>query len=116
VDLHYRLELWKGSYLQPHLRYATQTAADFYRHSLVSTDPVPAYASADYRLGKMTTTTAGLKFGMPVGKHTELSLRLESMAQSGDSHPPDAIGVQRNVDLFPTVKASIAQITYTGRF
>jgi hypothetical protein len=116
VDLHYRWELWKGSYLQPHLRYSQQTAADFYRHSLASTDPVPQYASADYRLGDLLTTTVGLKFGLPVGRNKELSLRVESMTQSGDSHPADAIGIQRDYDLFPTVNTTIAQITYTGRF
>jgi hypothetical protein len=116
VDLHYRWELWKGSYLQPHLRYSKQTAADFYQHSLVNTDPVPQYASADYRLGDLLTTTVGLKFGMPVGRNSELSLRVESMKQSGESHPADAIGIQRDYDLFPTVNTTIAQITYTGRF
>lgn len=116
ADLHYRLELGKGSYLQPHLRYSVQSAANFYVHSLTNTDPVPAYASADYRLGDLTTATVGIKFGMPVSSHSELSLRLESITQSGDSHPADAIGIQKNYDLFPTIKTAIAQITYTGRF
>ncbi len=116
VDLHYRFELFRGSYLQPHARYSAQTAADFYHHSLVNTDPVPAHASADYRLGDLVTTTIGLKLGLPVGKSGEFSLRVESMKQSGDSYPADAIGIQRNYDLFPTINTTIAQITYTGRF
>jgi len=116
VDLHYRLELWKGSYLQPHVRYATQNAADFYIHSLLNTNPAPVHASADYRLGDLVTTTVGLKFGLPVGKSSELSLRVESMTQSGNSHPADAIGIQKGFDLFPTIHSSIAQLTYTGRF
>lgn len=116
VDLHYRFELLGRSYLQPHLRYSAQTAADFYHHSLVNTAPVPAYASADYRLGDLVTTTVGLKLGLPVGKSGEFSLRVESMKQTGDSYPADAIGVQRNFDLFPTINTTIAQITYTGRF
>jgi hypothetical protein len=116
ADLHYRFELFGRSYLQPHLRYSAQTAADFYHHSLVSTAPVPANASADYRLGDLVTTTYGLKLGLPVGKSSEFSLRVESMKQTGDSYPADAIGVQRNFDLFPTINTTIAQITYTGRF
>jgi hypothetical protein len=116
ADLHYRLELGKGSYLQPHLRYSVQSAANFYVYSLTNTDPVPAYASADYRLGDLATATVGIKFGMPVSPHSELSLRLESITQSGDGHPADAIGIQKNYDLFPTIKTAIAQITYTGRF
>jgi hypothetical protein len=116
VDLHYRFELLGRSYLQPHLRYSAQTAANFYHHSLVEGAPVPAYASADYRLGDLVTTTAGLKLGLPVGKSGEFSLRVESMTQTGDSHPADAIGVQRNFDLFPTINTTIAQISYTSRF
>ena len=116
ADLHYRFELFGRSYLQPHLRYSAQTAADFYHHSLVSTALVPANASADYRLGDLVTTTYGLKLGLPVGKSSEFSLRVESMKQTGDSYPADAIGVQRNFDLFPTINTTIAQITYTGRF
>lgn len=116
ADLHYRFELPGRSYLQPHLRYSAQTAADFYHHSLVNTAPVPAHASADYRLGDMVTTTYGLKLGLPVGKSGEFSLRVESMKQTGDSYPADAIGIQRNFDLFPAINTTIAQITYTGRF
>jgi len=116
VDLHYRLSLPGRSYLQPHVRYATQTAADFFTYSLVASDPVPAYASADYRLGELTTVTYGLKLGLPVGRSGDLSLRLESITQSGNGHPADAIGIQRNYDLFPTIHTTVAQITYTGRF
>lgn len=116
VDLHYRLEFWKGSYLQPHARYATQSAADFYTHSLLDTNPVPVHASADYRLGDLVTTTFGLKFGLPVGKSSELSMRLETMTQSGNSNLANAIGIQKGFDLFPTIHANIAQLTYTGRF
>jgi hypothetical protein len=116
VDLHYRWELWGRSYLQPHARWSKQTAADFYRHSLVNTEPVPRYASADYRLGEMETSTVGLKLGLPFGKGSELNLRAEAMTQSGDGYPDDAIGIQHEFDLFPTVHAAIYQITYTARF
>jgi hypothetical protein len=116
AELHYRWELGKGSYLQPHLRYSVQSAANFYVYNLVNTDPVPAYASADYRLGDLTTTTVGLKFGMPVTPRSEVSLRVESITQSGNGSPSSAIGIQKNYDLFPTIKTAVAQITYTGRF
>ena len=36
LDLHYRYELAGGSYLQPHVRYYTQTAAEFFRTSLTA--------------------------------------------------------------------------------
>jgi len=116
ADLHYRMELWKGAYLQPHLRYSTQTAANFYTYSLLNSSPVPAYASADYRLGELTTTTYGLKLGVPVGRTSEINLRVESITQSGNGYPADAIGIQKNYDLFPTINTTVVQITYTGHF
>jgi len=116
LDMKYRYELSGDRYLQPHLRYYTQTASDFYRHSLVQTDPLPTYASADYRLGELTSTTAGLKFGTRWGQDSDLSVRLEYMLQSGESHPTDAIGVQKSQDLFPDVEAWILFLSYSTSF
>jgi hypothetical protein len=116
ADLSYRMELWSGSYLQPHLRYYTQTKADFYRSALLNTSPLPDYASADYRLAEMKSTTAGLKLGFPVDDQAELSLRLEIMKQRGDNHPSDAIGALQQVDLYPGLDATIFQISYTTKF
>ncbi len=116
ADLSYRMELWSGSYLQPHLRYYRQTKADFYRSALLNTSPLPDYASADYRLAEMTSTTAGLKLGFPMEDRAELSLRLEIMKQRGDNHPSDAIGALQQVDLYPGLDATIFQISYTTRF
>ncbi len=115
ADLRYRYELGSGHYLQPHLRYYTQTAADFYRHSLVSGERTPRYVSADLRLGEFVSTTLGLKYGMPL-LDGELSLRIEQMRQQGDSYPGDAVGDQKNHDLFPTLEAAIVQLSYSFIF
>ncbi len=112
VDLKYRYEMGGGRYLQPHLRLYQQGAADFYHHSLVAGAPLPEYASADLRLGEMDSTTIGLKFGMPV-KGGEFTVRLEHMMQEGESHPADAIGIQQNYDLYPTLDANIIQFGYS---
>jgi len=89
-DLKYRYEIGRG-YLQPHLRYYLQDAADFYRHNLVQGQDVDAngnvlldIVSSDYRLAKLTTTTLGLKYGYALGDSSELSLRTEFMNQSVD--------------------------------
>lgn len=116
ADIKYRYELGGGDYMQPHVRYSVQTAADFYRHSLVSGAALPSYASADYRLGAMTTTTAGLKYGWVAGKRADWSARVEYMLQSGESHPGDAIGIQRSQNLFPDVSAWIVQLSYSTQF
>lgn len=116
ADLRYRWEMSGGNYLQPHLRYYQQGAADFYRHSLVDGQPVPQFATADYRLGKMTAITLGLKYGIPMGKKEEFNVRAELMNQRGDSHPADAIGSQRQQDLFGGTDAFILQVGYSFLF
>lgn len=131
-DLHYRYELAAGMYLKPHLRLYQQSAANFYRHSLVAgqdavVSPVNppaasdvyrsqiAHASSDMRLAEMQSTTMGLKFGMPIG-NSELSLRIEKMVQSGDSKPADAIGVQKDYNMYPDLEATVVQVNYSFVF
>ncbi|MFN2111115.1 MAG: DUF3570 domain-containing protein, partial [Anaerolineae bacterium] len=115
-DLHYHFDLGSDFYLEPQFRYYTQSAADFYHHSLVDGAALPSYASADYRLAEMTSKSYGLKLAMAVGKDGELSARVTYMKQTGNSHPADAIGVQRNLDLYPGLDAVYGQLGYTFTF
>lgn len=88
IDLRYRYELAAGRhYLQPHYRYYEQSKADFYYYSLQDGN-IPTYASADYRLGDMSTTTFGLKYGMVMGEYHEFGMRLESMKQTAEGDAP----------------------------
>ncbi|MGD8884592.1 MAG: DUF3570 domain-containing protein [Gammaproteobacteria bacterium] len=116
VDLRYRYELGRHHYLQPHARYYQQTAANFYRYYLVDGEPLPQYASADYRLGDMTTTTFGLLYGAELGKNSEFTFRAEYMKQSNQGYPADAIGKLRDYNLSPDVKAIILQASYNVKF
>ncbi len=111
-DLKYRYEIGAGHYLQPQVRYYMQSAADFYRHSLVDSETLPSYLSSDQRLGEMSSYTIGLKYGFPVFTDGRLSLRVAYMQQSGDSSPSDAIGSQKQVDLFPTLEAMIVNVNF----
>jgi len=115
IELKYRHHLSAKDYLQPHLRYYTQTAADFYRHSLVDSEvsSLPDYASADYRLAEFNTITYGLKYGYLIDTEHELSGRIEFIQQTGDSSPSDAIGEQRNQDLYPQLNAFVLQLSYS---
>lgn len=113
VDLTYRWNFGDRKFFKPHLRFYTQSAADFYHRYLVDGEALPDHASADYRLGDMHTVTYGLTHGRIVGEDHELTLRLEYYAQMGESHPADAIGNLRNYDLFPTVDAFIFQVGYS---
>jgi hypothetical protein len=83
ADLRLRHEIANGSYLQPHLRYYSQTAARFYVAGLANGEPLPDYASSDYRLGPLRTATIGLTYGFHVsGLPGIVSLRAEYLRQS----------------------------------
>jgi hypothetical protein len=112
ADLRYRWNYDEHNYLQPRLRWYSQTAADFYRHSLVAGQPLPADATADPRLAEYTATTIGLKYGHRFDADSEWYLRAELYQQAGDDHPADAIGVQKSLDLFPETTAYIVQLGY----
>ena len=100
LDMHYRWNFSDKSYLEPHVRYYSQSAADFYRYQ-VSNEGLSAGqlaekyqgegtdVSADYRLGKLDTTTVGLKWGTEFFKTHQLTSRLELYQQSGDSKIAD---------------------------
>lgn len=115
-DIKYRLGLWDGVYIQPHYRHYTQTSADFYRHSLRSNELIPEYVSADYRLAEFTANTVGLKIGIDFNNTTKFDIRFEKYKQTGNSHPADAVGIQNNYDLYPTLEASIFQISFSKYF
>jgi len=112
ADLKYRFELGGGHFLQPHLRYYHQSAADFYRHSLY-TGPSPTLISADYRLAEFDSQTVGLKYGQQGVNGELLSVRLELIEQRGDSSPSDAIGAQKQFDLFADTQALLLQVGYS---
>jgi len=104
IDLKYRHPIGENVYIEPHGRYYAQSAADFYTYGLVAGETLPDYATADYRLGQLDTVTAGLTVAFrPHDIPGQWTLRAEYMAQNGDGHPNDAIGVQQQYDLFPTL-------------
>ena len=115
VDVRYRFAIGNASYIEPHLRYYTQSAADFYRRALLETDVLPEIVSADYRLGDLDGTTLGVQYGTRIGKG-ELRVRVERYLQSGTVEDRVNIGVQRQHELFPDVEANIVQFSYSFGF
>ncbi|MDF1628965.1 MAG: DUF3570 domain-containing protein [Alcanivoracaceae bacterium] len=98
LDLKYRWQLENGWFVQPHVRYYTQSEADFWYESLTEVDynAIVAsndYASGDYRLGKLTDTTVGVKFGRELANGRRWDTRLEFMQQSGDTDAADVSAV-----------------------
>ena len=102
----------ESSYLEPHLRYYTQTAASFYRYSLASDGTLPAFASADARLADMDAYTVGLKYARQTSGGNEWNARLELYHQV--STPPLAtlIGNQAANLKMPDFDAVILQFGY----
>jgi hypothetical protein len=111
LELRYRFR-FERFYLQPHLRYYTQSEADFYRTVLFAGDPVPKEASADYRLGEFDGYTLGLKYGHPLGDGEEWGLRVEYYEQSGRAPPEASVGALQGFDLDTDLDAIIVQAGY----
>jgi hypothetical protein len=112
LDSRLRINLSDNSYIQPHFRYYNQSAAEFYQPFLIEGQPLPEFATADYRLGAMTAYTIGLKYGMEVNNGDELSFRVEYYQQSPKNAGFSEPGVLADLDLYPSVKAVIAQVNY----
>ncbi len=108
-DLKYRYEMGR-SYLQPHVRYYMQEAADFYQHDLTLDEfnsGAVTEVSSDSRLMKLTGTTLGLEYGYALGKNSELSLRGEFMNQTFDDGDVPA------VEETPDLSAVILNVGYS---
>lgn len=115
AELRYRWALPKGHVLQPHLRAYRQEAASFYHRFLTASDPLPTYASADYRLGKMDAVTLGLKYARPIGPST-VSVRVEGYKQLSRDNGDEAIGVLRDMDLYPAVDAVMVHLGFSRQW
>jgi uncharacterized protein DUF3570 len=117
LDLNLRHPISDLVWIEPHFRYYAQGAADFFHVGLVAGQPIPEFASADYRLGLLNTTTAGLTLAFkPRDYPGEWTVRAEYLNQSGDSHPDEAIGVQQQYDLSPTLGAWSIVVGYNLQY
>jgi hypothetical protein len=112
VDLRLRWPLGESSYIEPHLRFYTQSEADFYTISLVDGVELPRFASADYRLGNFDAITAGLKYGWRTRNGNEMSIRAEVYQQSGAIPGDLLIGNQVGTETYPDLDAIIVQFSY----
>ena len=112
VELRYRWSFGTGSYLQPHVRFYQQAAADFYRTVLFNGAPVPTFVTADHRLGEFDGLTLGVKYGHATAGGGEWSTRLEYYTQTGNPAPGSAVGALAGFDLYPDLNALIAQLSY----
>jgi hypothetical protein len=113
-EVRLRWPLGEG-YIEPQLRYYTQSAADFYRASLVSGAALARYASADFRLGDFDATTVGIKYGRGTTSGNEWSIRAEYYQQNGSVPREQIVGNQVNREQYPDLSAVIVQFGYRFR-
>lgn len=116
LEARLRLPMGGFNYLEPHIRYYRQTAASFYRYSLPDAASLPEFASADARLGKLDSTTLGLKFAHRMSSGNEVSARLELYRQKGKLPADQLIGEQVGNAQLPDFDAVILQFGYHFRF
>jgi hypothetical protein len=109
----YQIPISSKWYIEPGIRYYTQSAADFYRFFHVQGQALPTNMSSDYRLGKMTALTYGIEVGRKLEEYgKEISFRAQVYTQTGESKPGEAYGNLLSQDLYPKVTAVIGQIIY----
>ncbi|ESQ85236.1 hypothetical protein AEAC466_05865 [Asticcacaulis sp. AC466] len=111
-----RVAITSALYVEPHLRYYSQSKANFFHDYLIDGQTLPDYASSDSRLGKFTATTVGLKVGLKVTTNGELYVRADSYNQTGAAHPATAIGDLKTENLFSGIKATSVIVGYTFAF
>jgi hypothetical protein len=102
-------------YIEPQVRYYTQSAADFYRASLAGGQALPRYASADFRLGDFDATTVGVKYGHGTAGGNEWSIRAEYYQQDGSVPRDQIVGNQANREQYPDLSAVVVQFGYRFR-
>lgn len=103
IDLTHRRPVGENGYIEPHVRLYTQTAANFFVHHLEYGEPLPPFASADYRLDAMQSVTAGFLYGQTVNDG-KLRIRLEYIDQQFDKAEYDEN------------RAIVLQISYNKQF
>jgi hypothetical protein len=117
ADVRYRHDIDDHTFWQPHVRLYAQTAADFFRFDLIEGEPLPEFASSDYRVGPLRSVTVGLTYGFQIPDQPgQFTVRGELIHQWGDGYPPYAVGPQSSISLFPPLNIGTLHVGYTVQF
>ena len=108
----YKFKLDNRFFIRPDIRFYHQNAAYFYHHSVADNSLPTEYASSDSRLAEFDALTIGVEFGKNLSFDRKHSVTIEYYTQQGNSHPQDAIGLQQDQDLFPTLKTLVLKYIY----
>ncbi|MEK9744381.1 MAG: DUF3570 domain-containing protein [Gammaproteobacteria bacterium] len=109
-DLRYRFSLGASQhYIEPHVRYYAQSAADFYRLQLTPNDNVPAHVSADYRLAAFSAITLGFRYGISGPWGSDWRLNFDYYTQNPSDNSSE-FADQQGLNLNPGVSAIILSL------
>ena len=100
-DIKYNMRVNEKFYIIPHFRYSQQTQADFFVAGLSQGQNSPQFASADYRLGNMTSTTIGGMMGYKINPKMTITFNADQISQSGYVDSSGIVGDQQLNNLFP---------------
>ncbi len=115
VDTTYRWNFSSSNFIEPHLRWYVQGAADFYRVALYDGEETTVdHASSDERLGAFDGVTIGLKYGHTFRNGSQWSARAEYYQQSGKRAgvPGQAAAGLAKFDVEPDVSATMFTVGY----
>ncbi|MDH5432488.1 MAG: DUF3570 domain-containing protein [Gammaproteobacteria bacterium] len=101
-----------NTFWEPHIRFYQQTAAEFYNTYLQDGQPLPEFASADYRLGDMDAITLGIKYGFELSGGNRAEIRAEYYNQTPKANGPELVAATKGLDLYPELDAVFLQFTY----
>ena len=116
-----RVRLWNGpkdQYLEPTVRWYRQTAADFYKAWIPSTDTAAlSYVSSDSRLGAFHAFTYGIKYGLNLSERlgrdsAEFTVRAEYYRQTMQDRVPGP-GSLQGLNLYPGLQAVLIQFGFS---
>jgi hypothetical protein len=117
AEARWRIELGDASFLQPHVRMYTQSAASFFTYGLLDGAPLPAYATSDQRLGALHDVTFGATYGFRLPDSPGAwTVRAELLTQWGDGYPASAVGAQQDMNLSPAVGIGTLLVGYSVGF
>ena len=116
IDTRFRIPFGNDSYIQPHIRYYQQNAANFFSPFLNQEEykiSPPNFTSADYRIGEMSTYTLGVKYGTVINHGNDISFRLEYYHQSPTDSGFESPGALAQLSLYEPIEALIFQMNYS---
>ncbi len=110
LDTKYRVELGHKRSIEPHIRYYTQTAADFYVPQLDAATALPQYATADYRLAEFDAYTIGATYRW--GKSDKREWRIIGELYTQNPSKVALTPGQDGLDANPGFSAAILSLGY----